>query len=126
MGDCADNILATLSFNEKTVSFADIKKELNGYFGARKNIVVEKARLKKKSAKTVRNNWLLHSRSLQDSRRLQHYSPKFQAIKKQNEKKPVKFFSDNTEDYNQPFSLLELKEALQKSNDTAVGPDDMH
>ena len=56
MGDCADNILATLSFNEKTVSFADIKKELNGYFGARKNIVVERARLKKKSAKTVRNN----------------------------------------------------------------------
>ena len=56
----------------------------------------------------------------------QHYSPKFQAIKKQTEKKPVKFTSDNTEDYNQPFSLLELKEALQKSNDTAVGPDDMH
>ena len=56
----------------------------------------------------------------------QHYSPKFQAVKKQNEKKTVKLTSDNTEDYNQPFSLLELKEALQKSNDTAVGPDDIH
>ena len=38
----------------------------------------------------------------------------------------MKFTSDNTEDYNQPFSLLELKQALQKSNDSAVGPDDIH
>ena len=45
----------------------------------------------------------------------QQYSPKFQAIKMQKETKPVKFTSDNTKDYNQPFSLLELKQALQKS-----------
>ena len=38
----------------------------------------------------------------------------------------MKFTSNNTEDYNQPFSLLELKQALQKSNDSAVGPDDIH
>ena len=38
----------------------------------------------------------------------------------------MKFALDNTEDYNQPFSLLELKQALQKSNDSAVGPDDIH
>ena len=38
----------------------------------------------------------------------------------------MKFTSDNTEHYNQPFSLLELKQALQKSNDSAVGPDDIH
>ena len=58
----------------------------------------------------------------------QHNLPKFQAIKKQKEKekKKVKFTSDNTEEYNQPFSLLELKQALQKSNDSAVGPDDSH
>ena len=41
-------------------------------------------------------------------------------------KKTVKFTSDNTEEYNQPFSLLELKQALQKSNDSTVGPDDIH
>ena len=35
------------------------------------------------------------------------------------------FTSDNT-DYNQPFSLLELKQALQKSNDSAVGPGDIY
>ena len=38
----------------------------------------------------------------------------------------MKFTSDNTEDYNQPFSLLELKQALQKSYDSAVGPNDIH
>ena len=56
----------------------------------------------------------------------QQYSPKFRAIQKQKEKKPVKFTSDNTEDYNQPFSLLELKQALQMCNDSAVRPDDIH
>ena len=65
----------------------------------------------------------------------QHYSTQFQAIKKQKEKekkkekkkkKTVKFTSVSTEDYNRPFSLLELKQALQKSNDSAVGPDDIH
>ena len=57
-------------------------------------------------------------------------STQFQAIKNKNKKtnktKTVKFTSDNKEDYNQPFSLLELKQALQKSNDSAVGPDDIH
>ena len=38
----------------------------------------------------------------------------------------MKFTSDNTEEYNQPFSLLELKQALQKSNDSAVGPHNIH
>ena len=38
----------------------------------------------------------------------------------------MKFTSDHTEDYNQPFSLLELKQALQKSDDSAVGPDVIH
>ena len=48
MGDCADDILATLSIDEETVSFADIKTELNIYFGARRNIVVERARFTKR------------------------------------------------------------------------------
>ena len=42
MGDCTDDILATLSIDEKTVSFTDIyKTELNNYFGARRNIALE-------------------------------------------------------------------------------------
>ena len=41
MGNCADDILATFSIVEETVSFADIMTELNTCFGARRNIVVE-------------------------------------------------------------------------------------
>ena len=41
MGSCADGILATLSIDEETISFADIKTELNNYFGARQNVMVE-------------------------------------------------------------------------------------
>ena len=41
MGNCADDILATFSIVEETVSFADIMTELNNCFGARRNIVVE-------------------------------------------------------------------------------------
>ena len=47
-------------------------------------------------------------------------------MQKEKKKKKVKFTSDNTGEYNQPFSLLELKQALQKSNDSAVGPDDVY
>ena len=39
MGDCANDILATLSIDEETISFADIKAELNNYFGGRQNVV---------------------------------------------------------------------------------------
>ena len=48
MGDCADYILATLSIDEETISFADIKAELNNYFGAKQNVVVEQARFNKR------------------------------------------------------------------------------
>ena len=44
----------------------------------------------------------------------------------QKERKSVNFTSDNLEEYNLPFSLLELKQAHQKSNDSAVGPDNIH
>ena len=48
MGDCADDILTTLSIDEETVSFADIKTELNNYFGARRSVVVEQAHFTKR------------------------------------------------------------------------------
>ena len=37
----------------------------------------------------------------------------------------LKFKSSNCENYNNPFSLDELTDAIFKS-DTAVGPDDVH
>ena len=42
------------------------------------------------------------------------------------ESKPLKFRSNNTESYNLPFSMWELKQALQKSNNSAAGPDEVH
>jgi len=38
----------------------------------------------------------------------------------------LKFNSHNMETYNIPFSIDELLEALSSSNDSAVGPDDIH
>ena len=45
---------------------------------------------------------------------------------KKREIKLVQFTSDNPEEYNQTLSLLDLRQALQKSNDSAVGPDDIY
>ena len=47
-------------------------------------------------------------------------------IKQQKEKRNLKFSSDNSETYNQPFSLSELKDALSKAHDSSLGPDDSH
>ena len=64
--------------------------------------------------------------TLSNNSSAQNYTPEFQRIKKAKEKKKVDFSSDCTEDYNLPFTLEELKRALRKSNDSAVGPDDIH
>ena len=34
--------------------------------------------------------------------------------------------SSNNEEYNNPFNLDELKDAINKSHDTATGPDEIH
>ena len=86
-----------------------------GHLKVNGKLITDKKQIANLLASTISNN----SSS-------QHDSPKFQAIKMQKETKSVKFASDNTEDYNKPFSLLELKQALQKSNDSAVGPDDIY
>ena len=56
----------------------------------------------------------------------ENYSQKFKNIKQQKEKRNLKFSSDNSETYNQPFSLSELKDALSKAHDSSPGPDDIH
>ena len=53
-------------------------------------------------------------------------SKSFQIIKTKAEKVKIKFQSKNTESYNQPFSVAELKESLNKSHNTAVRPDKIH
>ena len=38
----------------------------------------------------------------------------------------LNFKSSNTEEYNNSFNLVELKEVINKSHDTATGPDEVH
>ena len=55
-----------------------------------------------------------------------HYSKQFQKIKRTKEKTKLKFKSNNSEDYNKPFTLSELTDSILKSHNTAVGPDEIH
>ena len=69
-------------------------------------------------------NYLAESFSKNSSS--QNYSNSFQKIKDRKERNPPNFFSDNSENYNKPFLLNELKDALNKSNETAAGPDGLY
>ena len=55
-----------------------------------------------------------------------NYSQQFQDIKVEKERENLNFQSQNKEKYNLPFKLSELKNSLDKSNDTTASPDDMH
>ena len=55
-----------------------------------------------------------------------NYSTSFQKFKNTKEKTKLNFKSDNNEQYNKDFSLKELRKALKKCHDTAVGCDDIH
>ena len=55
-----------------------------------------------------------------------HYASKFQSHKANTERQTLKFNSHNMETYNTPFSIDELLDALSSSNNSAVGPDDIH
>ena len=66
------------------------------------------------------------ARCLAETSSFLHYSAQFQKLKRTTESKPLKFQSSNMENYNLPFSMWELKQALQKSNNSAAGPDEVH
>ena len=78
-----------------------------------------KATSKEDIANTLGETFLKNSSS-------QNYSEKFKHIKMQQEKNNINFKSLNNEEYNNPFNLLELIDAIQKSNDTATWPDEVH
>ena len=69
-------------------------------------------------------NYLTESFSKNSSS--QNYSKSFQKTKDRKERNPPNFFSDNTENYNKPFPLNELKDALNKSNETTDDPDGLY
>ena len=55
-----------------------------------------------------------------------NYLEKFKNVKKHQEKNKINFKSLNNKEYNNHFNFLELKDAIQKSHDTATGPDEIH
>ena len=55
-----------------------------------------------------------------------NYSAAFQKFKNTKEKTKLNFKSNNNEHYNTDFTLKELRKALKKCHDTAVGCDDIH
>ena len=69
-------------------------------------------------------NYLAESFSKNSSS--QNYSKSFTKTKDRKERNSPNFSSDNTENYNKPFLLNELKDALNKSDEPAAGPDDLY
>ena len=78
-----------------------------------------KATSKEDIANTLGETFLKNSSS-------RNYSEKIKDIKMQQEKNNINFKSLNNEEYNNPFTLLELIDAIQKSNDRATWPDEVH
>ena len=54
------------------------------------------------------------------------YSARFQRVKASKEAKACNFDSDESEPYNKKFTISELKQALQKSNNSSAGLDGIH
>ena len=57
---------------------------------------------------------------------LKNSNPQFISYKSKSEKQRFNFKTNNSEKYNLPFTPAELKEAIQASHNTAVGPDEIH
>ena len=55
-----------------------------------------------------------------------HCSEPFKKVKENKESKPCSFKPDSSSDYNLPFSMAELKDAILKSNNSAPGHDNIH
>jgi len=56
----------------------------------------------------------------------ENYNSKFQSFRSQAESQQLKFKSNNSESYNDLFSMQELTDAISTSHDMTVGPDDIH
>ena len=69
-------------------------------------------------------NWLAQEISQNSSSN--NYCTEFQKYQVTAEKEHQDFDTDNLENYNVPFTIRELHDALKKSHDTATGPDKIH
>ena len=55
-----------------------------------------------------------------------NYRAEFQKYDEKAKKEHLDFDADNSENYDVPFTMRELCDALKKSHDTATGPDEIH
>ena len=55
-----------------------------------------------------------------------NYRAEFKKYQEKAEKEHLDFDTDISENYNVPFTIRELCDALKKSHDTATGPDEIH
>ena len=67
-----------------------------------------------------------HAAAFTDNSSSAHYSATFQTVKVQEEKVKIDFTSDNTEVYNKPFRLRDLRRSIMKAKPRAPGPDGIH
>ena len=54
------------------------------------------------------------------------YRAKLKKLQVKAEKEHLDFDTDNSENYNVPFTIRKLCDALKKSHDRATGPDEIH
>ena len=66
------------------------------------------------------------AQTFSDNSSSEQYSTQFQSFRRQAENNPLNFKSNNTETYNNPFSMSELTAAISKLHDMAAGPDNIH
>ena len=78
-----------------------------------------KATSKKDIADTLGSTFMKNSSN-------RNYCEKFQTYMYDQQKFNLNFKTSNTEEYNTPINLVELKEAINKAHDTATGPDEVH
>ena len=105
------DMVRKISGKSKSASY----KHLNTNF----NNTEVKATSKKDIADTLGSTFMKNSSN-------RNYCEKFQTYMYDQQKFNFNFKSSNTEEYNNPFNLVELKEAINKSHDTATGPDEVH
>ena len=67
-----------------------------------------------------------HAAAFADNSSSANYNARFQTIKAQDERVRIDFTSDNTEVYNKPFRLRNLRRSIQKAKPRAPGPDGIH
>ena len=63
------------------------------------------------------------AKSLSDKSSTKNYTEKFTKVKTKEENEKLDFSSTNSESYNQPFTITEIKTCLSELSETAAGPD---